>query len=415
MGDTGPGGWQGPPPPSDQWHHPRPVPPIAPRGPSGGGGRGQPLIVTLAAVVAAVVVLSAAVGCYWLLEQRGFVPPPPHRSDTIQLVPQSVAAGGRADSKGVAASLDPVLVDIGVEITGGNGQVAAEGAGTGIIVTSDGDVLTNNHVVDEASTIKVYLNGKGVGHPASVIGIDPSADVALIHVDGLSGLPSATLADTSTLKVGESVVALGNAGGRGGPPSVSEGRITGLNRSVGAQTETGTLEHLTNMIQSNAPIQAGDSGGALVNAAGQVVGMITAGESGPQPNTTVGFAVPMGKAVPIADQIHSREGSADVIIGEIGYLGVQVQDPTTSMAHSLGLKTTSGALIVSFTQGSAAASAGIPEHALIVAVDGRTVTSVDTLGAALLHTRPGQVVTVYWLDRGGRHTSRVTLGSGPPA
>lgn len=413
MGDSNPGGWQGNPPPSDQWHHPRPVEPPSPRGPS--GGRRQPLIVALTAIVSAVIVLGAAVGCYWVLEQRGFVPPPPHGSTTIQLVPQSVAASGRANARTIAGKLDPTLVDIGVEIGGGNGQVAAEGAGTGIIVTSDGDILTNNHVVDQASSIKVYFNGRGFGHPAEVIGIDPSADVALIHVDGLSGLPTAALADSSSLKVGEAVVALGNAGGRGGRPSVTEGRITGLNRDVAAQTETGSIEHLTGMIQSNAPIQAGDSGGALVNAAGQVVGMITAGESGPQPNTTIGFAVPMGKAVPIAEQIRVRKGSTDIIIGEIGYLGVQVQDPTTSTMHALGVQTTAGALIVGFTQGSAAERAGIPKHALVVGVDGHPVTSVDSLGTALLHTRPGQTVTVYWLNRKGRHTTRVTLGSGPPA
>lgn len=413
MGDSNPGGWQGNPPPSDQWHHPRPIQPPSPRGPS--GGRRQPLTVALAAIVSAVIVLGAAVGCYWVLEQRGFVPPPPNRGTTIQLVPQSVASSGKANSKTIAEKLDPTLVDIGVEIRGGNGQVAAEGAGTGIIVTSDGDVLTNNHVVDQASTIKVYFDGRGFGHPAKVIGIDPVADVALIHVEGVSGLPTATLAASSSLKVGESVVALGNAGGRGGAPAVTTGRITGLDRDVAAQTETGTIEHLTDMIQSDAPIQAGDSGGALVNAAGQVIGMITAGESGPQPNTTIGFAVPMGKAVPIAEQIRVREGSADIIIGEIGYLGVQVQDPTTSTVHALGLQTTSGALIVGFTRGSAAEEAGIPKHALVIAVDGHSVTSVDGLGMALLHTRPGQTVTVYWLNRRGRHTTRVTLGSGPPA
>jgi S1-C subfamily serine protease len=415
MGDLNPGGWPGAPPPTDQWHQPRPFPPIGPRGPSGGGGRRQPLILAVTAVVAAVIVLGAAIGCYWLLEQHGFVPPPPHRSNAIELVPQSAEAGGRANAKGIAASVDPVLVDIGVEITGGNGQVAAEGAGTGIIVTSDGDVLTCNHVVDEASTIRVYFNGRGVGHPATVIGIDPSADVSLIHVEGVSGLPAATLANTASLSVGQSVVALGNAGGRGGAPAVSEGRVTGLDRSITAQTDTGTLEHLSDMVQSSASIQAGDSGGALVNAAGQVVAMITAGESGPGPTTTVGFAVPMGKAVPIAQQIQSGRGSATVIIGEIGYLGVQVQDPTASGDHSLGLNTTSGALIVGFTQGSAAAHAGIPRNALVVAVDGRSVNSVDALGAALLHTRPGQTVTVGWLNRHGRHDTRVTLGSGPPA
>jgi S1-C subfamily serine protease len=177
----------------------------------------------------------------------------------------------------IANKVDPGLVDIVSTL----GDQNAEAAGTGMVVTSSGEVLTNNHVIDGATSIKATDIGNGRTYTAKVVGYDKSDDVAVIQLQGASGLTTVSFGDSSQVTVGQSVVALGNAGGKGGTPSVATGTVTALNQSITASDEgSGSSENLTGMIESNANIQPGDSGGSLVNSAGQVIAIDTAASGG---------------------------------------------------------------------------------------------------------------------------------------
>ena len=180
----------------------------------------------------------------------------------------------------IAQRVDPALVDV-VSTEGDQGAVAA---GTGIVLTSNGTVLTNNHVIRGATSIKVTDVGNGRSYTAKVVGYDATKDVAVIQLQNASGLTTANLGDSSSVQSGDSVTALGNAGGKGGTPSVATGTVTALNQGITASDEGSgaNSEQLTGLIETNADIQPGDSGGALVNSYGQVIGMNTAASSGTQ-------------------------------------------------------------------------------------------------------------------------------------
>src|SRR5689334_7430093 len=230
-------------------------------------------------------------------------------------------------SSEIAKRVDPALVDV-VSTEGDQGAVAA---GTGIVLTSDGTVLTNNHVIRGATSIKVTDMGNGHTYTAKVVGYDASKDVAVIKLQNASGLTTAALGDSSSVRTGDSVTALGNAGGKGGTPSVAAGSVTALNRSITASDEGSGVnsEQLTGLIETNADIQPGDSGGAQVNSYGQVVGMKTAASSGAQvqsdPNQAAvqAFAIPIDNAETIAKQIEADQGSSTVHIGATAFLGIE--------------------------------------------------------------------------------------------
>ena len=177
----------------------------------------------------------------------------------------------------IAAKVDPATVDITSILS----TEDAEAEGTGMILTSNGEVLTNNHVIAGATTITAQVDGKGQKFTVKVLGADPTDDVALVLLEGASGLPHVTTANSSAVKVGDPVVAIGNALGLGGTPTVTSGIISALGRSITASDEGATTsEHLKGLLQTDAPINPGNSGGPLVNAAGQVIGMDTAAATG---------------------------------------------------------------------------------------------------------------------------------------
>ena len=225
----------------------------------------------------------------------------------------------------IASRVDPALVDV----VSTDGYQGATSAGTGIVLSSTGEVLTNNHVVNGATSIKVTDIGNGKTYTATVVGYDASHDVAVIQLQGASGLTTASLGDSSTVQTGDSVTALGNAEGKGGTPSVATGTVTALNQSITASDELSSVsEQLTGLIETNAPIQPGDSGGSLVNSYGQVIGMDTAAGSSDQPQgqsstatATQAYAIPINEAVSIAQQIESGTTTADVHIGATAFLG----------------------------------------------------------------------------------------------
>src|SRR6201994_2103872 len=176
----------------------------------------------------------------------------------------------------IASKVDPGLVD--VVSTLGDQNATAEG--TGMVLTSTGEILTNNHVIDGATSIKVTDIGNGKTYTATVVGYDATKDIAVLQLQDASGLPTISLGDSSSVTVGSKVTALGNAGGKGGTPSVATGTVTALNQSITASDEGGgSSEQLSGLIETNADIQPGDSGGPLVNSSGQIIGMDPAASS----------------------------------------------------------------------------------------------------------------------------------------
>ena len=326
--------------------------------------------------------------------------------------PATALSGASVQAQTVAAIIDPALVNINTVFQ--TATASGTAAGTGIIVTSTGQILTNNHVVEGATSIMVQIAGRTGSYAASVIGVDPTADVALIQIDGAAGLPTAILADSSTLQPGEPVVAIGNAGGLGGTPSVSQGTIVALGQSITA-TGGATPEYLTGLILSNASIAPGDSGGALVNSAGQVIGMITAGQTTSRSGATqVGCAIPTDNALAVVNQIRAGQASAQVILGQVGYLGISATDLTPAMATQLGLNTTAGAVVVGVTSGSPCFSG----RRFAVRRHHRRRGQTDQLdhrpGNVLHSFKPGDQVQVTWTDQASAsHTATITLTTGP--
>ena len=308
---------------------------------------------------------------------------------------------GNAGTEAIANKVRPAIVDINTTL--GNGQAA----GTGMIVSSTGEILTNNHVVAGSSSISVSIAGRSRSYSAHVVGVNVSQDVAVIQIDAsISSLPTVTFADSSSLQVGDSVVAVGNALGRGGVPQATEGNVTALNQTITASEGRSSAETLSGMIQSDAPIYEGDSGGALVNTSGQVVGMITAGQAQGfrSAASDIGYSVSSNTAVREVNRIRAHEQAADLTYGQVGYLGVSVQDATGS-----------GALVVGVQSGSPAASAGLTTGSVITKIGGTTVTSSDSLGTAIKSHRPGDRVSVSWTTQAGTSRSAtVTLGGVNP-
>jgi S1-C subfamily serine protease len=304
----------------------------------------------------------------------------------------------------ISAKVAPALVDINTALS----YEHDEAAGTGIVLTSNGIVLTNNHVISGATSVSVTDVGNGRTYPGTVVGYDRVHDIAVIQLQGASGLHTATIGDSSKVSMNDEVIGMGNAGGAGGQPSSAAGTVTGLNQSITADDESnGTSEQLTGLIETNANIQPGDSGGALVNASGEVIGIDTAASSSfqIQSSSDQGFAIPINQAETISDQIRAGQASADVHIGPTAFLGVLV-DTTNS---------TSGATLSSVVSGGPAASAGLAGGDTITAVGGKTVSSPANLTSIISRYSPGDKVSVGWVDSTGTsHQATVQLGSGPP-
>jgi S1-C subfamily serine protease len=301
----------------------------------------------------------------------------------------------------IAALVDPSVVDVN-SILGFQGGTAA---GTGMVLSSTGTILTNNHVIDGATRISVQIGGAGRAYTATIVGTDLAEDVAVIQLQGASGLKVAPFGDSSKVVVGDRVVALGNALGRAGPPSISQGLVVGLNRDITASDPTaGTSENLSGLIQTSAALQPGDSGGPLVNGAGQVIGMDTAASSRVRFNAGggVGFAIPINHALQVAARIRAGGGTVptpSAPAAQRGYLGVAVQQSPGS-----------GALVAGIVAGGPAESAGISIGDTIVGVDGTTITSPSALTSALSSHHPGDTVRVTWTDGlGRRHTASIRL------
>jgi S1-C subfamily serine protease len=279
-------------------------------------------------------------------------------------------------------------------------------AGTGMILSASGEILTNNHVIAGATSVSVTVVTTGKSYNAVVAGTNPTADVAVLHVTGASGLDVATVGDSSTVQIGEQVTAVGNAGGVGGAPSVKSGTVTALDQTITASDGAGgNSEQLTGLIEMNARLQPGDSGGPLYNAAGAVIGMNTAGSARRRsPAGGQFFAIPINTAVEIAKQIESGTPSDTITIGTPGFLGIELAADDASP----------GVTIAGVVSGTPADKLGLQQGDVITKIDGSAIDTAAALESTLRGHHGGDKVSITWTDANGHeHTSSLTLVAGP--
>ncbi len=390
---AGPGQPSEPPP----WFGPGdPVGPGGPPGYGGGEGPGKPTRRFPRGLLIAGVAGAVALATFLGLSAAG------------------VTSGSKVlTTSQIATQTDPGLVNINTTL----GYQQAQAAGTGMVLTSSGEVLTNNHVINGATSITARDIGNGRTYQAKVVGYDHSHDIAVLQLQGASGLQTVTLGDSASAAAGEKVVALGNALGKGGTPAVATGHIASLGASITASDEgAGTSEQLTGLIHHNAGIQPGDSGGPLVNTAGQIIGINTAASQGTQfqGQQTQAFAIPINQAKSIAGQIEAGTSSAMVHIGSTGLLGVQILSADSAAAN--GVQAGSGAVVAGVVSGTPADGAGLTQGDVIVSVDGQSVSSPEQLQSALGQHHPGDSVTIGWQDQTGQtQSASVVLANGPAA
>jgi S1-C subfamily serine protease len=270
-----------------------------------------------------------------------------------------------------------------------------------MVLRSNGEILTNNHVIKGATTINVRIPGTTLRYSARVVGYDAADDIAVLQLRSASNLKTVTTS-AAKVAVGQTVRAVGNAGGTGRIVSAT-GRITGLAKAITVADENGNPSRLSGLIETNAALQPGDSGGPLLNSAGRVIGMDTAAsQSSPFANySNDGYAIPIAKALSVVKQVETGHSTARVHVGSTAFLGVQVQDGP------------SGVTIVGVVANGPAAQAGLVAGDVITAMDGSSVASSSTIQKAVLARTPGTKVSVTYLDDMGSHTVTVTLGTGP--
>ena len=321
----------------------------------------------------------------------------------VVVVAALVAGFTRASTHSTPVGTGVVVIETNLGYQGG------QAAGTGMVLTSSGEILTNNHVIRGATDIKVVVPNTGQSYSARVVGYDVTHDVALLETSGASNLKTASLGDSGSVNPGQSVQAVGNAGGTG-RLTFASGTVTNVDRAITVgDDQGGNPEHLSGLIETNAAVRPGDSGGPLLNSSGQVIGMDTAASAGndvAQTTTNDGYAIPINNAMSIARQIESGNGSGTVHIGGTAFLGVE------STANSYP---GSGAVISAVVPGSAAEAAGLSAGDLILSVGGHTISSPDQLSAIVLTQKPGASISAVYLDQSGAtQTTNLTLASGPP-
>jgi len=304
--------------------------------------------------------------------------------------PSSQLGGPGLDVAAVVAKAGPSVVAVSVSY----GARGASGAGSGVVLTAGGEVLTNAHVVEGASAVRVTLAGEAQSRPARVVGTDPAADLALLRVDGATDLSAAELGDSSSVAVGDDVVAIGNALALRGGPTVTRGIVSALDRTL----DTGEAA-ISGLIQTDASISSGNSGGPLVDAAGRVIGINTAVATagGRSSAENIGFAIAVDQARPVVERLRGNGVTADA-----GFLGIRSTDPADGSR---------GATVVEVEPGSPAAAGGLRPGDLITRVGDRSVDGAAALGAAVRARQPGDTVEVGIVRGGAELALTVTLAT----
>jgi len=328
-----------------------------------------------------------------------------------------------------------------------------------MVINAGGLVLTNNHVIENATKITATVASTGKTYQAKVVGYDVTGDIALIQLQNPSGLHPVPIGDASKVKTGAAVVALGNAEGQNQIVPAT-GQVTGLNQTITASDQGGTVssETLHGMIETDANVVAGDSGGPLVNSAGRVIGMDTAGNSvsGPQQQSVSGFAIPINTALSVARQITAGHAGSTIVVGYPPFIGIYVgkgtdsnpQDQATQQQRNNGFggfgngfgngsgnggtqgcytsdanlsvpspiaSVNSGTLVIGTICNSPATAAGLTAGSVITGVNGQTVGSPHSLAGILAKLHPGDKVSVTWVTPSGQQKSgNLALTAGPP-
>ena len=305
----------------------------------------------------------------------------------------------------------PAVVSIDVKSNGNEDQ------GTGMIITPDGEVITNNHVIElyvqggKSGSITVTQYGQTKSEATSLVGYDATKDVALLKINNVSNLPTVTFGSSSKAVVGDAVVAIGNALGlAAGTPTVTQGIVSALGRSVtagGTGTQTETLQ---NLIQTDAAINPGNSGGPLIDTSAQVIGMNTAvaGTSGDGTSSqNIGFAIPIAQVESLLPEL--QKGGQSGTGG--GYLGVDITTLTPALRQQYGFTPTQGAVVLSVVSGSPADKAGLVQGDVIVNINGTAITSAEDLQKVIQNAKPGQTVTITYYVGNSKRTTTATLES----
>jgi S1-C subfamily serine protease len=309
-----------------------------------------------------------------------------------------------AIAAGVAlARTGPAPIGTGVVVINTRLYQGGAAAGTGMVLSSSGEVLTNNHVIRGATTIRVVIPGTKHAYTGRVVGYDVADDVAIIRTTGASHLKTVSTAAAAKLRIGQAVRAIGNANG-GGRLLSARGSITGLRKSIQVNDDSGGTESLAGLIETNAALQPGDSGGPLLNSGGKVIGMDTAASSRLISTAADSYAIPIAKALSVAKQIVAGHSTSRVHVGATAFLGIRVQSGDAS-----------GLVVAGVIPGGPAESAGLEAGDVITSIDGHAVTTPSSLTSYLLTKRPGDMVTIGFTDPMGLgQTASVTLASGPP-
>src|SRR5215831_3011195 len=316
-----------------------------------------------------------------------------------------VALAAGAVATGVAlARTDAPSIGTGVVVINTRLYQGAAAAGTGMVLTSSGEVLTNNHVIRGATSISVVIPGSKHAYTAGVMGYDVADDVAVLRAVGASHLKTVSTAASAKLRIGQRVRAVGNANG-GGRLLSARGSITGLRQSIEVSDDLGGSESLAGLIETNADLQPGDSGGPLLNASGKVIGMDTAASTGNFVSTAAdSYAIPIAKALSVAKQIVAGHSSSRVHVGATAFLGIQVQGQGGG-----------GLVVEGIVPGGPAEAAGLQAGDVITSIDGHAITTPSSLTSYLLTKKPGNTVTIGFMDGlGAGQTASVKLASGPP-
>jgi S1-C subfamily serine protease len=347
----------------------------------------------------------------------------------------------------IRARIEPSIVDVTATLTYDDETAS----GTGFVITMSAAtghselILTNNHVIRDATSVAVTVPATGEAYPASIVGVDVTADIAVLSISPGARLPSAPLGDSAAVGVGTAVVSFGNQAGAGGSPAVAPGVISGTGRTIEADDgAAGFSETLHNMLATTAQIEPGDSGGPLASTAGTVIGVDTAAGTG---GAATGYAIPINTAMTAERQITARQRGQGISLGTDGFLGVIVGSSTSrspvaqqqeqEQGGRTGPGVTSlptgcvptqdaatipatiapapaGALVDGVLCGTGAAAAGIAPGDVIIAVDGRRIGSPDSLTTTVSDYPPGTVLQISWVSMpGATRTARVRLSPAP--
>jgi len=399
--DTAPLG----PAPTSIFLPPSPVPAVDEGPPKENKGKRWIAVAVIAAVIGALV----GSGVTALTDNHNNNGPSVtiHESNAA---PGAAVLSGNVSIPQLVKKVIPAVVSIDVKAGG------EEDEGTGMIITSNGEVITNNHVIElytgtTGGSITVTEYGQTKANPATLIGYDATKDVALLKINSATKLQTVTFGSSAKTQVGDAVVAIGNALGlAAGTPTVTQGIVSALGRSVTAGGDGTASENLQNLVQTDAAINPGNSGGPLIDTAGQVIGMNTA-VAGTSDNGTssqnIGFAIPIAQVESLIPELE-KGGPAS---NQGGYLGVDITTLTPALRQQYGFTPTSGAVVLTVISGSPADKAGIQQGDVIVDIGGTAIDSSEKLQSVVQNDKAGQVVSVTYYVGNEKHTTSVTLGN----